>query len=159
DSERRVIGFGNQQRQDEDKEALKRIFTPEFRNRLDATVPFGHLDQEVVEDVVNKFVFKLETQLADRHVTIELNEAARKWLATKGYDRRNGARPLERLIQDKVKAPLADEVLFGKLSKGGVVRVSVEKDELVFKFSQDPERRAASARKRRQAEDDGELVG
>ena len=131
------VGFSRDFRTGEDTEALQRLFTPEFRNRLDAVVAFDHLETNVISNVVNKFIFKLESQLADRNVTIELDDSARKWLGEKGYDRANGARPLARLIADKIKKPLAEEVLFGKLSKGGTVRVTVgANDELAFEFPQ-----------------------
>jgi ATP-dependent Clp protease ATP-binding subunit ClpA len=107
---------------------INRLFTPEFRNRLDAIVPFGNLPPEVVHQVVQKFVLQLEAQLADRGVTFDLSEEAVKWLAEKGYDSRMGARPLARVIQESIKQPLADEVLFGKLQKGGTVKITVKED-------------------------------
>ena len=121
-----AIGFGNSKRTGDDEEAINRLFTPEFRNRLDATIAFDSLPPEVVHQVVQKFVLQLEAQLADRGVTFELDDKATAWLAERGYDERMGARPLGRLIQEVIKQPLADEVLFGKLQKGGVVKVSVE---------------------------------
>ena len=134
DMSRAPLGFGRIDREGEDKDAINRLFTPEFRNRLDSIIGFDHLNAEVVADVVNKFIFKLESQLADRNVTINLDDAARAWLVEKGYDRNNGARPMARLIAEKIKKPLAEEVLFGKLAKGGSVRVTVEASELAFKF-------------------------
>jgi ATP-dependent Clp protease ATP-binding subunit ClpA len=121
-----AIGFGHSRRQGDDEEAINRLFTPEFRNRLDAIIAFGALPPEVVHRVVEKFVLQLEAQLGDRGVTFELDEASTAWLAERGYDERMGARPLARLIQEVIKKPLAEEVLFGKLQKGGVVKVSVE---------------------------------
>jgi len=135
DAARAPVGFMKIDRHGEDKEAVNRAFTPEFRNRLDAIIGFDHLTPEVVSHVVNKFIFRLESQLADRNVTIQLDDAARQWLTGRGYDRANGARPMARLISDKIKKPLADEVLFGKLSKGGTVKVSVEEGELSFSYS------------------------
>ena len=132
------IGFGRQVRVGEDEEAVKRLFTPEFRNRLDAIVPFGGLTQEIVGNIVEKFVMQLEAQLADRNVTIELSSAAKEWLAEKGYDPLYGARPLARIIQEYVKKPLAEELLFGKLAKGGAVRVGKKDDELTFEFIEAP---------------------
>ena len=123
-----AIGFANSVRAGDDMEAINRLFAPEFRNRLDAIVPFGNLPPEVVYQVVQKFVLQLEAQLADRGVTFELTEGAVKWLADKGYDSRMGARPLGRVIQEHIKQPLAEEVLFGKLKKGGTVKVSVKED-------------------------------
>ncbi|MXN64142.1 ATP-dependent Clp protease ATP-binding subunit ClpA [Stappia sp. GBMRC 2046] len=122
------IGFNRTKRAGEDMEAINRLFTPEFRNRLDAIIAFGSLPMEVVYKVVEKFVMQLEAQLADRGVTFELTEDAVKWLADKGYDTQMGARPLGRVIQEHIKRPLADEVLFGKLQKGGTVKVSVSED-------------------------------
>jgi ATP-dependent Clp protease ATP-binding subunit ClpA len=101
------------------------MFTPEFRNRLDAVVPFAGLPPEVITKVVDKFIFQLEAQLADRGVLIELSEEATRWLAEKGYDEKFGARPLARVIQEHIKKPLADELLFGKLEHGGTVKVVV----------------------------------
>ncbi len=135
DVARAPVGFMKMDRDGEDKEAVIRAFTPEFRNRLDAIIPFAHLTSEVVANVVNKFIFRLESQLADRNVTIVLDSKARGWLVERGYERANGARPMARLIAEKIKKPLADEVLFGKLSKGGTVKVSVENGELAFSFS------------------------
>ncbi len=124
-----AIGFGNSVRDSDDMEAIERLFAPEFRNRLDAIVPFGNLPPEVVYQVVQKFVLQLEAQLADRGVTFDLSEEAIRWLAEKGYDSRMGARPLARVIQQHIKQPLADEVLFGTLKGGGTVKVTVEKKE------------------------------
>jgi ATP-dependent Clp protease ATP-binding subunit ClpA len=121
-----ALGFGREQRHDEDDEAINRLFAPEFRNRVDAIIKFANLGPESMGKVVDKFVAELEGQLADRKVFIELNDAARRWLAEKGYDKLFGARPLARVIQEYVKKPLAEEVLFGKLSDGGTVRVDVE---------------------------------
>ena len=123
-----AIGFANSVREGDDMEAINRLFAPEFRNRLDAIVPFGNLPPEVVHQVVQKFVLQLEAQLADRGVTFDLTEDAVKWLADKGYDSRMGARPLGRVIQEHIKQPLAEEVLFGKLKKGGTVKVTVKED-------------------------------
>ncbi|MGE4220795.1 MAG: ATP-dependent Clp protease ATP-binding subunit ClpA, partial [Alphaproteobacteria bacterium] len=129
-----VMGFGREERSGEDQEAINRLFTPEFRNRLDAVIAFSNLSPEVIHKVVDKFVMQLEEQLADRNVTIELTAAARDWLADKGYDRSFGARPLARVIQQHVKQPLAEELLFGKLSKGGTAVVDLEDGTLVFRY-------------------------
>ena len=129
-----AIGFEREAREGEDTEAINRTFTPEFRNRLDAVIGFASLGMEVVTQVVDKFVIQLEQQLADRRVTIELTDEARDWLAQEGYDRLYGARPLARVIQDHIKKPLANELLFGKLAKGGVVRVSVVDGKLALSF-------------------------
>ncbi len=133
-----AMGFGPVTRDGEDQEAINRMFSPEFRNRLDAIVPFGNLPPQVVGRVVDKFVLELEAQLADRNVTIELSEAARSWLAKKGYSPDYGARPLARVIQEHIKKPLAEELLFGKLAKGGVVRIDVnDTNELIFTYPED----------------------
>ncbi|MBW8298924.1 MAG: ATP-dependent Clp protease ATP-binding subunit ClpA [Hydrogenophaga sp.] len=124
-----AIGFGSSKRTGEDEEALNRLFTPEFRNRLDATIQFAALPTEVIHQVVQKFVMQLEAQLSERNVTFDLSEPAIAWLATRGYDEKMGARPLSRVIQEYIKKPLANEILFGKLKKGGVVKVGVKKDE------------------------------
>ena len=134
DMSKPALGFGRAEREGEDKDAINRMFMPEFRNRLDAIIGFEQLTPEVVAHVVNKFIFKLESQLAERSVAIVLSDEARVWLGEKGYDRQNGARPLARLIAEKVKKPLADELLFGKLAKGGTVHVAVKDDALIFAF-------------------------
>ncbi|MCY1705965.1 ATP-dependent Clp protease ATP-binding subunit ClpA [Pannonibacter sp. SL95] len=123
------VGFNQAKREGDDREAINRLFTPEFRNRLDAIIPFDNLPIEVIHQVVEKFVMQLEAQLADRGVTFELTPDAIAWLADKGYDTQMGARPLGRVIQEHIKRPLADEVLFGKLKKGGTVKVSVSEDK------------------------------
>jgi ATP-dependent Clp protease ATP-binding subunit ClpA len=129
DLAKEAYGFTRTKRTGDDVEAINRMFAPEFRNRLDATITFNHLSEEVIAKVVEKFVLQLEAQLADRDVTIELTEDASKWLIAHGYDEQMGARPMARLIQEHIKKPLADEVLFGKLKTGGHVRVVVAKDE------------------------------
>ena len=129
-----AIGFGNPVRTGDDHEAINRLFSPEFRNRLDSIISFAALSRDTIHKVVDKFVLQLEVQLADRGVTIELDQAARDHLAEKGYDPLYGARPLGRVIQDSIKKPLAEELLFGKLAKGGVVTVTVKDDKLSFKF-------------------------
>jgi ATP-dependent Clp protease ATP-binding subunit ClpA len=141
DAAKESIGFGRGKREGEDEEAIKRLFTPEFRNRLDATITFGALTPAIIEQVVDKFILQLETQLADRNVTIALTTKARKWLAVRGYDEAFGARPLGRLIQEHIKKPMADELLFGSLAKGGGVQIDVDKkdpEKLSFKFIADP---------------------
>ena len=134
DMAREGIGFGATTRIGEDEEAIKKMFSPEFRNRLDATVPFGYLPPSVVAMVIDKFVLQLEMQLADRDVHISLTEEAKAWLIARGYDRLYGARPMGRLIQEKIKQPLAEELLFGKLVNGGEVRVHVKDEDLSFEI-------------------------
>ena len=129
DLARQAFGFTRSKREGDDHEAINRQFAPEFRNRLDAIVSFAHLNAEVIGMVVEKFVLQLEAQLADRDVTIELSEPAKAWLMQHGYDEQMGARPMARIIQEHIKKPLADEVLFGKLKGGGHVRVVLVKDE------------------------------
>jgi ATP-dependent Clp protease ATP-binding subunit ClpA len=125
DMAKSAFGFTRTKREGDDVEAISKLFTPEFRNRLDATVSFGHLPTEVVSQVVDKFIMQLDAQLAERNVSIELSDEARKWLVENGYDQAMGARPMARLIQSAIKTPLADEVLFGRLKNGGTVRVIV----------------------------------
>lgn len=131
-----AIGFERSHREGEDTEAINRMFTPEFRNRLDAIVKFKQLTPEDIDRVVDKFVLQLEAQLQDRNVSIELSAEARRWLGNKGYDPMFGARPLARVIHDNLKKPLAEELLFGNLQKGGVVKVDVLVDALDFEFEE-----------------------
>ncbi len=137
DAARQGIGFGRGRKQEENEEAIKRLFTPEFRNRLDAVIQFTGLTPNIIRSVVQKFILQLENQLADRNVSIELSDAATNWLGERGYDEAFGARPLARLIQEHVKKPLADELLFGALKNGGLVKVDVDAsdpDKLAFSF-------------------------
>jgi ATP-dependent Clp protease ATP-binding subunit ClpA len=139
DAAKEAIGFGRGKRTGEDEEAIKKLFTPEFRNRLDATIAFAPLGRDTIDRVVEKFVLELEAQLTDRDVTFDLTPEATRWLGQKGYDDAFGARPLARVIQDHIKKPLADEILFGKLKGGGTVRVLLDReaDKLVFEFVTD----------------------
>ena len=134
-----AIGFERESREGDDQEAIERMFTPEFRNRLDATIGFASLTPAVMLRVVDKFVMELETQLGDRDVTIELTDKAREWLSKKGYSRSFGARPLARVIQENIKKSLAEELLFGKLAKGGIVQVDVKDGKPVFSYPDDKE--------------------
>ncbi len=152
------MGFGRTKREGEDTEAVNRMFTPEFRNRLDAVIAFAGLPPEVITKVVEKFIFQLEAQLADRGVMIELSEEAAKWIGEKGYDEKFGARPLARVIQEHIKKPLADELLFGRLENGGTVKVLVEgkgeDSKLAFEFiPADPSKKPKS---KEEDEDDEE---
>ena len=151
DMAREAIGFGNSVREGDDMEAIQRLFTPEFRNRLDAVIPFGHLPPSVVRKVVEKFVIQLEAQLAERQINIELSSEAADWLAAKGYDQQMGARPLARVIQEHVKKPLAEEVLFGKLAKGGTVRILLKDGSLHFAYLSRDEEAALPGRPERKA--------
>ncbi len=169
DQARPAIGFTRNKREGEDLEAINRLFTPEFRNRLDAIVPFGHLPVTVIAKVVDKFILQLEAQLADRNVTIELTDESRNWLIEHGYDEAMGARPMARVIQSSIKTPLADEVLFGKLKNGGAVRVVVTAEEggpkkLSFVFPDGPvvprpERDIVEAGRKRKAATESETEG
>ncbi|MEZ0259737.1 MAG: ATP-dependent Clp protease ATP-binding subunit ClpA [Alphaproteobacteria bacterium] len=129
-----TMGFERTHREGDDEEAINRTFTPEFRNRLDAIIPFKPLNPTTIGRVVDKFIMQLEAQLGDRGVTFELTDDARQWLGKKGYDPAMGARPLSRTIQEYVKKPLADELLFGKLTKGGAVKIGVKDDKLLFEY-------------------------
>jgi ATP-dependent Clp protease ATP-binding subunit ClpA len=148
DAAKSEIGFGRGTKDDEQEAAIKRRFTPEFRNRLDATVMFSPLSKDHIGRVVDKFIIQLEAQLADRKIEFEVSKGANQWIADKGYDKRYGARPLGRTIQEYVKKPLADEILFGKLKYGGLVKVGIDrkKENLTFKF--------VSATKPKEPEDD-----
>jgi ATP-dependent Clp protease ATP-binding subunit ClpA len=140
DAARFAIGFAGGKKHDETEAAIKRMFTPEFRNRLDATVAFGGLTPEIIDRVVEKFILQLEVQLADRGITFELDPEATRWLAKRGFDEEMGARPLARMIQEHVKKPIADEILFGRLKNGGVVRVmldAADEERLAFEFIPD----------------------
>jgi ATP-dependent Clp protease ATP-binding subunit ClpA len=133
---KRSIGFNEQDQTTDAMEAIKRLFTPEFRNRLDSIVQFGALPEDVIEQVVHKFIAELQAQLDDRKVSIELDESAMRWLAKRGYDKTMGARPMARLIQEAIKRPLADAILFGNLAGGGSVLVTVDSsDELAFEMT------------------------
>jgi len=131
---RTSIGFSTQDHSSDGMEAIKRTFTPEFRNRLDAIVQFKALDATTIANVVDKFIIELEAQLQEKNVVIDVEESAREWLAMHGYDPSMGARPMARTIQEHVKKPLAEELLFGRLAKGGRVKISVDDDGLVFKI-------------------------
>jgi len=153
-----AIGFGRGVRMGDDDEAIKRMFTPEFRNRLDAVIGFNSLPAKVMAQVVDKFVMQLEDQLAERGVEIELSKAAKKWIARKGHDPAFGARPLARTIQEHVKKPLADELLFGKLAGGGRVAVDVVKGELSFSFAAPETAKKSPGKKKRGPKKIDELV-
>jgi ATP-dependent Clp protease ATP-binding subunit ClpA len=131
-----AIGFGRERRTGEDTAAIERVFTPEFRNRLDAVISFAPLSKEVISQVVEKFVLQLEAQLLDRNVHIDLSPEAAVWLGDKGYDDKMGARPLGRVIQENIKKPLAEELLFGKLVKGGTVHVGVKDDAIHLTYEE-----------------------
>ena len=141
-----AIGFGRDRREGEDTAAIERTFTPEFRNRLDAVISFAPLGREIIMQVVEKFVLQLEAQLMDRNVTIELTQPAAAWLAEEGYDDRMGARPLGRVIQEHIKKPLAEELLFGKLAKGGNVKVGVKDGKIDLRI-EEPEKARISSKK------------
>jgi ATP-dependent Clp protease ATP-binding subunit ClpA len=132
DSDRASIGFTKQDHSTDAMKAIERLFAPEFRNRLDAIIQFKSLDMDIIRQVVDKFIFELESQLVEKRVSLALEPDAREWLAVHGCDPKMGARPMGRVIQENIKKPLADEILFGKLSEGGMVRISVKDDQLAF---------------------------
>ncbi len=142
-----AIGFGRDRREGEDTAAVERMFTPEFRNRLDAVISFAPLSKEVILQVVEKFVLQLEAQLMDRGVSIELTRPAAEWIANRGYDDRMGARPLSRVIQEHIKKPLAEELLFGKLTKGGLVQVGVKDGKLDLRIEEPAKKRLSNKKK------------
>ncbi|ADU12934.1 ATP-dependent Clp protease ATP-binding subunit ClpA [Asticcacaulis excentricus] len=145
DNQKNSIGFGREKVSGEDEVAIKRLFTPEFRNRLDAIVTFRQLKPEVIGQVVQKFILQLEMQLADRNITIELSPDAEKWLAENGYDELYGARPLARVIQENIKKPLADEILFGKLVRGGHILVKLAEGKIAFDITPAKDKNASRA--------------
>ncbi|EJF88622.1 ATP-dependent Clp protease ATP-binding subunit ClpA [Bartonella tamiae] len=152
DMAKAAIGFGKTEREGDDIDAINRLFTPEFRNRLDAIIPFGALPETVIYQVVQKFILQLEAQLADREITFELSDPAIKLLAEMGYDARLGARPLGRVIQEYIKKPLAEEILFGKLRNGGTVRVLLNaKDHLKLALEILPANRGSKLRHSRES--------
>ncbi|MEC7146206.1 MAG: ATP-dependent Clp protease ATP-binding subunit ClpA [Pseudomonadota bacterium] len=134
DLAKEAVGFGRTQRSGDDTEAINRMFSPEFRNRLDAIIAFAGLSKEIISRVVEKFIMQLEVQLGDRNVSIEISEEARSWIGSKGYDKNFGARPLARVVQEYVKKPLAEELLFGKLTGGGLVSIEFQDEELSFHY-------------------------
>jgi ATP-dependent Clp protease ATP-binding subunit ClpA len=152
DMARSGIGFGDVSKEDASEEAVKRMFTPEFRNRLDAIVPFAYLGKDTVARVVDKFILQLELQLSEQNVDIQFDKDSRDWLADKGYDRLYGARPMGRLIQDKIKQPLAEELLFGKLADGGEVHVTIKDGKPSFELTPARRRRKLPPPMRAEAE-------
>jgi ATP-dependent Clp protease ATP-binding subunit ClpA len=152
---REGIGFGASSREDAQEDAVKKMFTPEFRNRLDAIVPFSYLPPAVVARVVDKFILQLELQLADRNVHIELDDEARKWITDRGYDKLYGARPMGRLMQEKLKQPLAEELLFGKLVHGGEVSVHIKDNALAFEITPAPPKEAKPKKPKAQGKRSG----
>ena len=147
DMAKSAIGFGRDKREGEDTVAIERIFSPEFRNRLDAVISFASLGRKIITKVVEKFVLQLEAQLMDRNVTFELSQKAAEWLGEKGYDEKMGARPLARVIQEEIKKPLADELLFGKLARGGIVKVDLKNNVISLEIME-PEVTRITARKK-----------
>jgi len=132
---RTTMGFTVQDHSTDGSEAVNKMFSPEFRNRLDSIIQFKPLDKDIILNVVDKFIIELEAQLEDKNVSIDFNYEAKTWLAEHGFDAKMGARPMARIISENIKKPLADEILFGKLSKGGKVRVILDdKGEIAFEF-------------------------
>jgi ATP-dependent Clp protease ATP-binding subunit ClpA len=143
DMSRTAIGFVQGDRASDGMEAIRRLFTPEFRNRLDAVIQFAPLSMETIERVVEKLLVEVETQLEAKGVTLNVDDCARRWLAEHGYDPKMGARPMARLIQEQIKRPLAEELLFGKLADGGQVYVSVAPDDGALKLDCHPTQQPA----------------
>jgi ATP-dependent Clp protease ATP-binding subunit ClpA len=141
---RTSIGFKQQDHSHDAMSEIKKIFTPEFRNRLDATVWFNHLDRDVILQVVDKFIVELQVQLDNKGVSLEVTNQARDWLADKGYDKNMGARPMARVIQQHVKKELAHELLFGRLTQGGSVKIALKNDALSFEFFSDSKEKPAA---------------
>lgn len=131
-----AVGFAREARSGDDDEAIKRLFTPEFRNRLDAIIPFAPLSPEIMGHIVKKFIAQLQEMLTSKHVQLHITPKACDWLANKGYERLYGARPLARLIEEKIKKPLSEELLFGKLAKGGSVSIGMQRDQLTFSIKE-----------------------
>jgi len=131
---RNSMGFTKQDHAADDMQAIQKMFTPEFRNRLDSIVRFAALGQDVISKIVDKELLEVERQLLEKHVTLDVNQEARQWLAENGYDESMGARPLARLIQEEIKRGLADELLFGGLQNGGRVNIGVEDSKLSFEI-------------------------
>ena len=132
---RSSIGFQNQDHSTDAMETLKKVFTPEFRNRLDSIIQFNQLGPDMISRVVDKFIFEFEAQLEEKHVSLTVDDEARTWIAMKGYDPKMGARPMARIIQEHVKKPMAEELLFGKLAQGGAIHIHVKDDKLVFEIT------------------------
>ena len=141
ESQRASMGFVEQDHQSDSREMMKKFFTPEFRNRLDAIIQFNSLSEEHILNVVDKFLFELQSQLDDKKVTLDVDEAARNWIAKKGYDPKMGARPMRRVIQEHIKKALADELLFGDLMHGGKAMVTDQEGELQVTFEPMPEKK------------------
>ena len=133
---RASIGFTQQDHSSDGAEAIKKMFSPEFRNRLDAIIQFDPLDTTTIAHVVDKFLFELEAQLQEKNVVLTVSASAKEWLAEKGYNNKMGARPMARLIQDKLRKPLAEYLLFGDLNGGGKVSILIENDEIVFEIEE-----------------------
>ena len=131
---RQSIGFAQQDHSHDAMVEINKVFTPEFRNRLDNIIWFNHLDKDVILQVVDKFLVELQAQLDRKSVNLELTAAAREWLADLGYDKAMGARPMSRVIQEQLKKPLANEILFGKLAEGGTVKVGLKSNKLNFQY-------------------------
>ncbi|WP_435419163.1 ATP-dependent Clp protease ATP-binding subunit ClpA [Parerythrobacter aurantius] len=146
DMARQGIGFGDVSKEDAGDEAVKKMFSPEFRNRLDAIVPFGYLGKETIARVVDKFILQLELQLAEQNVDIQFDKTAREWLGDKGYDKLYGARPMARVLQEKIKQPLAEELLFGKLADGGEVHVTIKDGKPSFELTPAPPKAKAKVK-------------
>ena len=136
DISKKTIGFNSKRSNEDNQEAINKLFTPEFRNRIDSTIHFNHLNKDVVLSIVDKFIIEVEGQLDDKGVTLSIDKLSKEYLAKKGYDEVYGARELGRIIQEEIKKPIAEELIFGKISKGGHVSVSFHENRIHFKFSE-----------------------
>ena len=135
DVSKKRIGFNSVRSSDDSSDSINRTFSPEFRNRIDSIIHFNHLSKKVVLSIVDKFIIEIEAQLEDKGVSLSIDKDAKEYLANEGYDEVYGARELGRVIQEKVKKPMAEELIFGKLSKGGHVEISLKNKEILFNFS------------------------
>ena len=135
DISKKGIGFNSSRSSTDNDEAINKLFSPEFRNRIDSTIHFNHLTKDIVLSIVDKFIIEIEAQLDEKRVTLSIDNQTKKYLAEKGYDEVYGARELARIIQEKIKKPIAEELIFGSISKGGHVDVILNEGKINFKFS------------------------
>ena len=135
DISKKTIGFNSKRSNEDNQEAINKLFTPEFRNRIDSTIHFNHLTKKVVLSIVDKFIIEVEGKLDDKGVTLSIDKLAKEYLAKKGYDEVFGARELSRVIQEEIKKPIAEELIFGKISKGGHVSITMKENKINFNYS------------------------
>ena len=134
DISKKIIGFNSRRSNNDNQDAINKLFTPEFRNRIDSTIHFNHLSKKIVLSIVDKFIIEVEAQLDDKGITLSLNADTKKYLANKGYDEVYGARELSRIIQEEIKKPIAEELIFGKISKGGHISISLKDNKIRFEY-------------------------